>query len=275
MNSRTGSFRLRRRWSDNDVYFGPLTFSRNTHYRPTAMLLCSGDDEYPGASFRLSVAPFTVIIALPSWLVPAEKTRVYPQWDEATIKRLGRNWYWDVKRREYGFTLNEGHLGVSFGRQTNDSSTEQRWGCFLPWTQWRHVRHSLYGLDGSHFAEIPQGWRISDGSWEQRQRIVDGCPTVRFSFKDFDGEALTATTRIEEREWRFGTGWFKWLSAFRKPKISRSLDITFSGETGKRKGSWKGGTIGHSIEMRPGELHASAFARYCREHDMQFLGAAE
>ena len=94
-----------------------------------------------------------------------------------------------------------------------------------------------------------------------------------FAFKDFDGEELTARTTIEEREWRFGVGWFAWLSLFRKPKISRYLEIAFSGETGKRKGSWKGGTTGHSIEMLPGELHESAFRRYCTEHDMTFVAA--
>jgi hypothetical protein len=96
-----------------------------------------------------------------------------------------------------------------------------------------------------------------------------------FSFKDFDGEELTARTTIEEREWRFGVGWFKWLSLFRKPKISRYLEIAFSGETGERKGSWKGGTIGHSTEMRSGELHESAFRRYCAEHDMTFVAAVD
>lgn len=80
------------------------------------------------------------------------------------------------------------------------------------------------------------------------------------------------TTR---EEWRFGVGWFAWLSLFRKPKISRDLEIAFSGETGKRKGSWKGGTIGHSTEMRSGELHESAFRRYCAENNMTFIGHAE
>ena len=47
-----------------------------------------------------------------------------------------------------------------------------------------------------------------------------------------------------------------------------------AGETGKRKGSWKGGTIGHSIGMEPGELHESAFRRYCTEHNMVFGGEA-
>jgi len=92
------------------------------------------------------------------------------------------------------------------------------------------------------------------------------------AFRDFDGEELTATTHISEHEWHFGEGQFKWLSLFRRPKISRSLDISFSGETGRRKGSWKGGTTGHSIEMLPGELHYAAFQRYCAEHQMTFIG---
>lgn len=56
--------------------------------------------------------------------------------------------------------------------------------------------------------------------------------------------------------------------------LRRSLDIRFSGETGHRKGSWKGGTVGHSINMLPGELHEAAFHRYCTEHEMTFIGEA-
>ena len=76
---------------------------------------------------------------------------------------------------------------------------------------------------------------------------------------------ISMTTKIEEREWRFGTGYFKWMSLFRPAKISRSLKLDFSDEVGPEKGSWKGGTVGHSIDMLPGELHEEAFRRYCSE----------
>jgi hypothetical protein len=154
---------MARRWGDNDTYFGPLTFARSHRgYRPTAIMLGSGDDEYPGASLRVSVLGATVILALPGWLVPAERTKVYPtSWDAATIQRLGRNWYWDVKRREFGFTLSEGHLSLHYGRQTHDSSTEKSRGWFLPWRSWRHVRHSLYDLTGAHFADMPHRWHLN------------------------------------------------------------------------------------------------------------------
>lgn len=264
------------RWSDNDRYWGPITYCRGG-YCPLAIVIESGDDdERAGCRLRISGFGHTIITAMPPIVRPWRK-KVYPgkAWDEATVKRLGRDWYWDVHRREYGFsyTGDDGFLMVFLGRQTHDSSTTQSWSKFMPWKQWRHVRHSLYGLDGKHFADMPEHRRMMD-TWDWRKALENGCPTATFAFQDFDGEALTATTRIDEREWRRGEGWFKWLSAFYRPKISRSLDIRFSGETGKRKGSWKGGTIGHSIKMQPGELHESTFRRYCAEHGMTFIAVA-
>jgi hypothetical protein len=267
-----------RRWGDEDFYFGPLTFARDRgSYRPIAVELWSGCDEYPGASLRISGLGWTVILALPQWVLRPHRTKIFPSWDAATVSRLGRDWYWQIDRREYGFSLDGGHLSVHFGRQTHDSSTEQRWGCFFPWTQWRHVRRSFYGLSGEHIATLPETdgktYLGDPGRWEREQAVEAATPTASFEFEDFDGERITATTRIEEREWRAGTGWFRWLSLFRKPRVSRSLDLRFSAEVGRRKGSWKGGTIGHGIEMLPGELHEAAFRRYCDGNGLKLIGA--
>lgn len=267
---------LRRRWSDNDRYFGPFTYARDRRgYRPLAVVLSSGWEDYPGCSLRVSGFGHTLITALP------HVVKLYRHWVDTSRYEWGKNpagGYWDIDRREFGFSCSDGHLSVYLGRRTMDSSTDRTWGCFLPWTQWRHVRHSFYGLNGEHVATLPdtgKSYLGNPGRWERERAIADATPTIAFEFDDFDGERITATTKIEEREWRFGTGGFKWLSAFRKPRVSRSLDIRFSAETGKRKGSWKGGTVGHSIEMRPGELHEEAFRRYCAENDMTFVRVAE
>ena len=264
------------RWSDNDRNFGPFTFSwtGSKGYRPFAIVLKSwgsDDDDAGPASLRFSLVWFTFIIQLPPILYP-QRRKVYPEsWGADVVARLGRNWYWDVKVREYGFSYSDGFLQISYGICPGDSSQDQTWCKHLPWTQWRHVRHSFYGLQGEHLYDEPQGskGKLGDQEWRDRwdaeRAREDAVPTMVFSFADYDGEELTATTKIEEREWRFGTGWFKWLSMFCKPKIQRSLDIRFSGETGPEKGSWKGGTIGHSIEMLPSELHEAAFRRYCDE----------
>jgi len=253
------------RWGDNDRYFGPFTWSYSKSYPHWAVILRSrGDDVESGpCSLRISLRNATIIIALPGVVRP-HRTKVYPKsWDAETVKRLGRDWYWDIDPRQYGFSLSDGHISVYYGRTGGscmDSSIEQRWGCFLPWTQWRHVRHSLYGLDGEHIYTEQQ-----DHDWAAWRAAKDACPTVKFSIEDYDGEKIEATTTIEEREWRFGTGWFKWLSRFRRPKVCRSLDIQFSKEVGPEKGSWKGGTCGTGIDMLPGEDHEAAFRRYCNE----------
>lgn len=269
------------RWGDNDRYFGPLTFAWDKGYSSLGAMLCSGGDEERSASFRVHAGPLTMLLALPTWAVPPQRTKVYPKWDAETINRLGRDWYYDVARREFGFSFSgTGTVGestalhVRFGRQTMDSSTEKSKCYFLPWTEWRHVRHSLYGLDGSLFAHLPANARWGSPARDEEERLTEACPTAVFAFRDYDGEALTVTTKIEERQWLRGTKGFRWLSLFAKPIIRRSLDLRFSGETGRRKGSWKGGTLGHGIDMRLGELHESAFRRYCTEHDMEFIAAA-
>lgn len=259
---------MSRVWSDTERRFGPFVYDGSSIYTVGIQLVSRGDDEDEGSRTSLRLFGFrrTIILLLPSWMLRpyAEKVKAR-YWDAATIKRMGRDWYWHIEPREFGFTIHNGHLSVSYGRQSDDSSTEQRWGMFLPWTQWRHVRHTFYDMDGDLFAHVP------DRDWDARRKLETACPALRFDVLDFDGERVTATTRIEEREWRFGEGRFKWLSIFRRPKVRRSLYLQFSSEVGRRKGSWKGGTIGHSIDMLPGELHEDAFRRYCANEGLTFI----
>lgn len=267
------------RWTgEGDRYFGPFTYARErSGCRTLALLLGSGDrDDYQGCRLRVSAFGRTLILALPPIIKP------WRRWVDTSHYAWSNNprgGYWDTGEREYGFRISDGHLSVALGRVTHDSSTEQRWGYFLPWTQWRHVRHSYYGLKGEHIADMPQwGGRPARVDFRVRhaeeERVKALVPTRVFAFQDFDGEALTATVRIEEREWRRGTGWWRWLALVWPKKVVRYLSVEFSGETGERKGSWKGGTIGHSGPAKSGELHEAAFRRYCAEHDMTFIGHA-
>lgn len=262
----------KRRYSGNDKHFGPFTLSRHSdgRYRPLGIVLDSGGDhEYScnrGCNLKLHCFGYTFIVELPQLLDDYRIEHIAESWDSATVARMGRNYYFEVFRREFGFTLSDSALHVHYGPQTHDSITTKSKGIFLPWRQWRHVRYSLYDLAGKHF------W--TEGRWDRyevRWAVRDVCPVITFEFDDYDGKRIQAKTRIEEREWRFGDGWFKWLSLCRKPKIQRSLDISFNEEVGPEKGSWKGGTTGHSIEMLPAELHEDAFRRYCeQEHSSKY-----
>lgn len=250
------------RWSDRDKYFRCFTYCKNDRGHGLAIVLSSGGGYYSRiCNMRISAFNRTLISTLPTIIKPWRK------WVDLSKHEWSKGGgYWDEHPREYGFSYYEGHLSFLFGAQTMDSVSTQRKGFFLPWTQWRHVRHSFYNTKGEIYSDVPE-------DWEARKELERTCPSITFSFKDYDGEQLTAKTRIEEREWHFGTGSFKWLSWFKKPKISRYLEINFSGETGKRKGSWKGGTVGHSISMLPDETPWQAFNRYCADKDMTFMGA--
>lgn len=257
---------MRRRWSDNDRNWGPFTLSRDGKLGSQwtwAVMLDTGDDEYPGLALRLRGFGWTFIAWLPQIVQPWREKVFARTWDAATIARLGRDWYYNVFPREFGFTCSEGFLSVHYGPQTHDSDTTKSWGYFLPWKDWRHVRHSYYGLQGERVADEPIG-RFFD-TYDERKRIQASIPTRRFLFRDYDGEEIVATARIEERQWERGTKWCQWLSWFWPSRIRRSLDLEFSKEVGPEKGSWKGGTIGHGIDMLPGELHEAAFRRYCEQ----------
>lgn len=265
--------RSRRRWSDHDRHFGPLTYARDRGWRPLALVLSSGDGgEYPGASLRLSCLGHTLILEVPPLVRP---WRVWVDTSGYSWGRGGAGGYWDSGARQYGFTLSDGHLSIALGRQTSDSRTEQRWGWHLPWCQWRHVRRSLYDLDGRHWWTAPSGGaRLGEASWEAVRQAEAACPHRVYAFVDADGECLTARVRIEEREWRWGAGWFRWLSLLRRPRTERYLSIEFSGETGRGKGSWKGGVLGTSTRVMLDDTHLAAFWRYCDEHGMRLLGVA-
>lgn len=261
----------KRRYSGTDFHFWPFTLSKHSHqsYRPLGIVIDSGahEDQAGGCHIRFSAFGWTVICELPP-IVPDYTVRHVANWDDATIARIGRDWYEERHSREYGFTFSDRNLHTYFGPQTHSSDTTKSRVFFLPWTNWRHVRHSLYDLKGEHFHTEHEG---TSNSWAANTAVRDACPKMRFEFDDFDGQRIVATTHIEEREWHFGTGFCRWLSWFRRPKISRDLMLEFSADVGPEKGSWKGGRCGHAIEMLPGELHEAAFKRYCeQEHRSKY-----
>lgn len=255
------------RLTDNDKHIGPITIGRSG-WNPWRLVFSTGggDDEDRRNSLTFYAFGWVARVWLPTKLAPWKQWVPTGHYAWAKSPDAG---YWDTHSREYGFCLHEGHLQVFLGPQTHDSVTTRSWSCFLPWTQWRHIRRSMFDNNGKHFWtewSRPRGFKFRD-QWAAEQAVKDACPSVAFEVEDHDGEHIVATTRIEEREWRFGEKWCRWLSIFRRAKVRRSLDIEFSRETGTEKGSWKGGLIGTSIEMRPEELHEAAFRRYCdQEH---------
>lgn len=236
------------RMTDNDKNWGPLTWGPWSNRIALEWSSGGSHDDDPRNFLRVCLFGWAFRLWLPNILKPFGEM-------------------YDYHERSFGFALsNMGNgydfLQVFFGPQTHDSLTTKSWCKHLPWKQWSHIRTSLYDDKGNHFHTT---WSKKRGDFRDQMKAKDECPKLHFGFEDYDGEMIIATTCIEEREWHFGEGWFKWLRFFRKPKVRRSLDLRFSAGVGPEKGSWKGGTTGHGIDMLPGEMHEAAFKRYCAE----------
>lgn len=244
--------------TDNDKNLGPITIGKWT--KTFELVIRSGDDEDSSNSLLAVGFGWAIRVKIPRLIKPFGKYREHSQTYGLSLSNMGNG---------YDF------FQLYYGPQTHDSSTTKSWCKHLPWKQWRHIRHSIYTPMGDHFYTEQRGADFRE-YWNKKE----SCPKSYFGFEDFDGELVVATCTIEEREWQKGEGWFKWLRFFNKPKIVRSLDLVFSAEVGPEKGSWKGGTIGHGIDMLEGEIPEAAFKRYCeldherkrKHYKLRFIG---
>ncbi len=181
--------------------------------------------------------------------------------------------YIEYTQRRYGAYMFDGHFNVMYGNASDDSREEQRWSCFVPWSAARFIRTSHYDRDGTrilltHWDRKRPG-KSGFKDWQQQRDEVDALDNITvFAFADYDGQEILATCRVEEREWRLGTGVFRWLFFFRRPRIEKSLSLEFNEEVGPGKSSWKGGIVGHGASMQPGESVRHAWARYCDKYHL-------
>ncbi len=126
----------------------------------------------------------------------------------------------------------------------------------LPWFSSVHQRHEVRRADGS--------WVPFVGSWEQGKE-PDGREefTFPYTYRLRSGELQNrnATVYVYRRAWR--PKGFTWTGLFEKQR--QCIDVAFDDEVGERSGSWKGGCVGCSYEMLPGETPETTLRRMERE----------
>ena len=242
------------RLTDDDRNFGPLTIGP-TSWKAWRFVLSSGGTKEHYNHVTIYIFGWVARLKLPPLI------KQYKKW----INLSGKSWanspgYLEVFPNEYGFSLSDGFLQIFYGPQTHSSETTKDWCCQLPWTDWTHRRKSYYDTDGKLLKSFHESG--FQGYYEQKQ-FEKSMPKSSFEIQDHDGELIKCNTFIIEQEWTKGAKRFQWLRFFTKPKIVRCLDIEFEKEVGVDKGSWKGGLMGTSIQLNPGELHEEALKRYC------------
>lgn len=258
------------RLGDNDKHYGPFIFSKRekTKKKPSFYIhlsLCSqtkeqGVEEKPlkevCANYIMLFTSFygSAAVKLP-WLIVKPKLRkVYPEsWNEDTVERLGRNWYYDVSDIQYGVSINAEDIHINVGTSSfseHGKSFIKRW----PWIP-KFVR-SEYLNSADTTSNVER----------------DSVNKRNFLFRDFDGEVMAASVNYWVGYYLRLSGWFTWLGRLLPRKLYYRIEYKFSGEVGRGKGSWKGGTISTSIPTKSVKDPQASFIEYCNKHGMEFLG---
>lgn len=167
----------------------------------------------------------------------------------------------DCESATWGINYHDNKLWIYIGGAGNFEGGK-KWKTFtMPWNlTW--VRTSTKMKDGYDWFHETEGnrktWKgdenvIGSHDWLMKNRWKETHPYI----DKFDNTTVNATIGVSEREWR--PLWFKWTKLFANTR--RTIDIEFDKEVGKAKGSWKGGTLGCSYELRPNETPLECLKR--------------
>jgi len=159
----------------------------------------------------------------------------------------------DCMPPEYGIQIHNSYFWLELGGNGNMGGGDKTISWQLPFTFDVCCRHDIECNINGEIKMVPAK-ELGDCYWDS-----DKINRQIYDFTDnYDGTKLKATIYAEEREWR--RKWLQWTSLFND--VKKSIEIEFSEEVGPRKGSWKGGILGTSCEILPGESPLDALRRY-------------
>lgn len=158
---------------------------------------------------------------------------------------------------KWGLSVHNNTVWIYRGGKGNDHGGNKWWTWDIPFLTKEWVRTSILLNDGTWEHERPGDKKeFYNDEWKKRQQFWN------YDYTDsYDGEIIPTTIYVEEREWR--PKWLKWTSLF--AYVRTSIDIHFSKEVGRKKGSWKGGVLGCGYDIRPGEYPLDTLKRMEKE----------
>ncbi|MED5545656.1 MAG: hypothetical protein VYD90_10420 [Pseudomonadota bacterium] len=202
-------------------------------------------------SLMIGVWLFTWFAPLPKWT----------RW----FFRHGPSECWSLDKPQFGFSSSEEGMHLYWGRR----STLMWW----PWTR-EHIRTEYLGTDFEWHddrAHPEKVWARSHPNPAHRYTgSVGPAPwseTHPYRYLLRNGQVQIVDATITRRRAFYGKRWIGPLRmqiAIRNalPKeMFDNIDIQFSDEVGERAGSWKGGCVGCSFDIRPDESPKAALKR--------------
>lgn len=168
-------------------------------------------------------------------------------------------WTYECDPPRYGIAFHNGMFWLYLGGKGNENGGGKWWTYTFPFINRIHVRHSILLNDDTWEHELRgENKQFYMDVWDLKKKTWKG------DFIDkYDGAVIPATIHVSEREWR--PKWLTWTKMF--AMIDRTIDVHFSAEVGRKKGSWKGGTIGCGHSLLPGEDPLDCLKRMGEERD--------
>jgi len=177
----------------------------------------------------------------------------------ALILPFKNRWTDECDPPKWGIAYHNQTFWIYKGGKGNMKGGNRWWTYHMPWSlEW--VRTSALKKDGSWEHETKGNHK---GFWRDSFQDILWSETYPYQYTLKSGEVqnIQATVKVEEREWRRRA--LQWLPIFNK--VSRDIDVRFSGEVGEETGSWKGGTIGCGYELLPNETPLDCLRRMEKE----------
>lgn len=138
------------------------------------------------------------------------------------------------------------------------------WYVWFFWKKCERTKWLLLNLDKTIFKDVTKL------DWEDRKPFEEQQEKIFFTILDYDKEEIVTEVSLEKSIYSYGGKYSRWfMGIFKKPKIYTTLRLSFHKELGTQKGSWKGGTTGHSIDLLENETPFEAFKRYCSDHTVR------
>lgn len=201
-----------------------------------------------------------MIVFKHQWILPYKHNNSYKGALHTTLldRKFGFSYSWPD-----GIHYSAIYHGVD-GERSHGEVESSEWTCTIPWLDTTHTHTYLLRKSGIFLKDITRM------DYENYISYVHG---ELFDVIDYDGTIVQAFCYKKEMRWDHGTGWFKWLKYFRKPILRYCMEIEFSEGVTSRKETWKGGILGHSINLEYiTEPMERAMKRYCKENGLTYLG---
>lgn len=154
---------------------------------------------------------------------------------------------------KWGIAIHNKIIWIYRGGKGNMSGGNKWWTFHLPFITKEWVRTSILLKDGTweHETNGNRKHFYKEG-WEQKQMKWE------YDYTDsFDGEIIPTTIYVKEVEWN--RKWLQWTTLFAENE--KSIDVHFSKQCGREKGSWKGGTLQCGYILLPHETPLDCLKR--------------